>query len=146
MPITFGSVGDIIAIGQLIKTLVDTLDNSRGSSAEYVALTRDLWLFERALHQVSMLSKTCDDSIELNALRVTTWQAVETCRESMSVFLAKIRKFERSLGEGGSGNVVKDAARKVQWQLTRKEEVERFRAELAGHYAAINMLLATAGV
>ena len=35
MPITFGSVGDIISLSLLIKDLIKFLDQVRGSSAEY---------------------------------------------------------------------------------------------------------------
>lgn len=42
MPITFGSVGDVISVCLLIKDLVKTLDDSRGSSAEYQEVIREL--------------------------------------------------------------------------------------------------------
>lgn len=93
-----------------------------------------------------MLTKTYENCVELNALCVTAKQAVDNCRLSLDVFLGKIRKFERSLGEEGSGSVVRDAARKVQWQMTKKDELAKFRAEVVGHCAAINMLVATAQV
>lgn len=71
MSVTFGSVGDIISVCLIVKDLVDALDKSRGSSAEYQAVIRELWSLDRALLQVAMLSKTCEDCIELHALRVT---------------------------------------------------------------------------
>lgn len=52
-------------------------------------------------------------------------------------------KFDGSLGvgKGGKGgNVCKDVAMKVRWQLSKKEEVVRFRAELTQFILKFNML------
>jgi hypothetical protein len=42
MPITFGAVGDIIFVCLLVKDLVEALDKSRGSKAEYQSAIREL--------------------------------------------------------------------------------------------------------
>lgn len=63
---------------------------------------------DRVLLHVAMLSKTCDDCIELNALRATTMQAVDNCRLSLTRFLEKVRMYERSLREQGTGNLLRD--------------------------------------
>ncbi len=54
MPITFGSVGDIIAVGQLAWSLGKALNTSRGSAAEYRSLIRELGAFEQAVLQVRL--------------------------------------------------------------------------------------------
>ena len=54
MPITFGSVGDIVSLCLLIKDLVKSLDNSRGSSAEYQAVIRELCSLDHALLEVAV--------------------------------------------------------------------------------------------
>jgi hypothetical protein len=45
---TFGSVGDIIAVVGIIKDLIVTLDDSRGSSADYQRITHELRNFEHS--------------------------------------------------------------------------------------------------
>lgn len=58
MPITFGSVGDIISTVLLIKVLVKALDNSQGSGSEYCELSQELWSLEVALLEVENLSNS----------------------------------------------------------------------------------------
>jgi hypothetical protein len=146
MPITFGSVGDIISICLIVKDLVDTLNKSRASSAEYSEVIRELWILDRALLEVELLSRTLSATVELNALCETARQTVEKCRLTVEAFSRRIEKYGTSLGEAGSGNIMKDAALKLRWQFSQKDGVSKFRAEVAAHSASINMLLATASV
>jgi hypothetical protein len=71
MPITFGSVGDIISICLIIKDLVAALDESSGSSKEFQEVRRELWALERALLEVELLSRTSTSTARLNALYAT---------------------------------------------------------------------------
>lgn len=64
----------------------------------------------------------------------------------MELFLRKVRTYNCSLREGGSGDRIRDAGKKIKWALTQKEEVARFRTEINGHSSTINMLLITAGM
>jgi hypothetical protein len=50
--ITFGSVGDIISIGQIALLLAKALSDSRGSVKEYQCLIKELEVFDQALLQV----------------------------------------------------------------------------------------------
>jgi len=52
--ITFGSVGDIIAVGQIACALAQALGDSRGSAQGYQSLRKDLEAFDQALLQVSV--------------------------------------------------------------------------------------------
>jgi hypothetical protein len=51
--ITFRSVGDIIAVGQIAWALAQALTDSRGSAKEYQGLVKELKAFDKALLQVS---------------------------------------------------------------------------------------------
>ena len=53
--ITFGSVGDIIAICQIITTTFRSLSESSGSAAEYRALIGELRSLSQALESVKAL-------------------------------------------------------------------------------------------
>jgi hypothetical protein len=145
MPITFGSIGDIISVCLIIKDLVAALDDSRGSTTEYREVIRELWVLDRALLEVNLLSRTCDNTIELNALCKTARQAAENCRHSIESFSRKVRKYGSSLDEGGSKNVFRDTAMKIRW-VSQKDDLAKFRAEVNAHSSSINMLLATASV
>ena len=146
MPVTFGSVGDIISVCLLIKDLVTALDKSCGSSAEYLEVIRELWALDRVLLEVEILTRTLDDAVELNALHGTARRAADQCRQCIEAFLEKIKKYQNSLKSGGSGNAVKDIARKLQWQAVQKDVLARFRAEINAHCSSIGMLLVTANM
>ncbi|KAM0800303.1 hypothetical protein BDR22DRAFT_258396 [Usnea florida] len=146
MPITFGSVGDIISVSLLIKDLVKSLNNSRGSSAEYQAVIRELWSLDHALLEVEVLLRSCQQTVQLNALSATVNQCAEQCRKCITTFYEHMKKFENGLKSGGSGSFFRDAAVKVRWQVSEKEDLAKFRAEINTHCLSINMLLTTAGV
>ena len=65
--ITFGSVGDIIAVGQIGWALAQALSSSRGSSKEYQALVKELQRFDQALMQVGQSVYT------LVVILLTSW-------------------------------------------------------------------------
>ena len=150
MPITFGAVGDIISVCLIVKDLVLALDSSTGSSAEYREVIRELWGLDRALLEIDLLSRTCDENIELKALCETARKAAEDCKRCVEKFVKQIKKYDGSLGEGARrsviGGVVRETTMKIRWQIVQKEELARFRAEVNAHSSSINMLLATASV
>lgn len=146
MPITFGSVGDIITLSILIKDLIKCLDGSCGSSAEYLAVVRELWSLDHALLEVEVLFRSFDQSAPLNALKATANQCAEECRQCITVFSEHMKRYKDNLREGGSGNFFKDARTKVTWHLSEKKKLAKFRAEMNAHCMSINMLLATTGV
>lgn len=148
MPVgfTFGSVGDILSLCIIIKDLVKALDESRGASQEYQEIIRELWALDRALLEVELLWRTCEETVELNALRVTARRMADQCRRSVEVFLDKVKKYGPSLREGGTGSLIRDATMKIRWQVAHSDEVTKFRAEINAHCSAISMLLITASV
>lgn len=144
MPITFGSVGDIISVCLIVKDLIDALDKSRGSASEYQEIIRELRCLERSLLEVEKLSREFDSSVQLNALCVTAKYTIDKCRSSVDGFFGKIRKYEKYLREEGSGNVMKDSTMKMKWQILRSSELAKFRVEVIAHYLSINAFIASA--
>ena len=51
--ITFGSVGDIIAVWQIARQLTQAVSDSRGSAKEYRDLMKELQMFDQVLLQVN---------------------------------------------------------------------------------------------
>ncbi len=144
--VTFGSVGDIISICIVIKDLIKALDESKGSSAQYQEVIRELWALDRVLLQVELLWSQCESTIELNALRETAHRMAAQCRQCMEVFLDKIKNSGPSLRDGGSGSALKDATMKAKWRVSHANELTTFWAEINTHCSAINMLFVTASV
>lgn len=146
MPFTFGSVGDVITLGLLIRDVIKCLDDSRGSSAEYQAVIRELWSLDHALLEVELLLVSSQQSTELNALRETALRIAEKCEACISAFRDRVRKYRGFLGSNGSGDLLGTAVRKFRWAVSEKESLARFRAEIIAHCLSLNMLVASAGV
>jgi hypothetical protein len=152
MPVPFGfSVGDCISVCLLIKDIIKALDSVHGSASEYQALTRELWALDRALLEVVSLQESVERGTgctkEMNALFVTVGRAVQQCKGSIESFLTKVKSYEGSLGSGnGNGGLWKGVRGKVSWALLRKDDLNKFRAEVNAHSSAVNMLLITASV
>lgn len=72
--------------------------------------------------------------------------AALTCRYPLETFLAKIEKYEESLGLEKSVGKIKDASRKVQFALGKKDEAGKLRSFLNIHIGTINMLLVRQGL
>jgi hypothetical protein len=150
MPVPFGfSVGDCISVCLLIKDTIKALDSVHGAKAEYEAVIRELWALDRALLDVVSLQETIahgnSSTKELNALFVTVGRAVQECKGSIKSFLRTIKGYEGSLDGGdGNGSRWSGVRGKISWALLRKDDLNRFRAEVNAHSSAINMLLITA--
>lgn len=145
MPITFGSVGDIISVSCVIKDLVKCLDKSRGSSAQYQAVIRELWSLDLALLEVELLLRSCKQSVELSGLCETANRCAAQCRKCISDFRDKTRRYQATLQGGGTGNLLKDTVAKIRWHVKR-DDLANFRSLITAHCSSLHMLLVTAGV
>ena len=72
--------------------------------------------------------------------------AALTCRYPLEDFLAKIQKYEKSLGTGKSVDKAKGAGRKIQYAFGKKTEANTLRSYLNIHIGTINMLLIQQGL
>ena len=141
-----GSLGDVIALSLLVNDLVTALDDTRGSATEYQEVMRELWALDRALLEVEQLSINCGQAIQINALRQTSKQIALQCRESIDAFLTRIKRYQASLREGGSSNVIKDIYWKLHWKVSHKDDLQKFRTVINGQVSSLNTLLATSGM
>ncbi|CZR68083.1 uncharacterized protein PAC_17982 [Phialocephala subalpina] len=140
MSVGFGfSAGDFIAALQLVSTVIDALRDSGDSSNEYRALVSQLFTLETALLKVKRLEVDDEQHAEVIALR----QAACQCQTTIDEFWEKIKKYQPSLREGGSGSRVKDGWRKIRWALCKKDDLVKFKADLVGHTESIELLLMT---
>lgn len=146
MPITFGSVGDIISLSILIKSLVKCLNESRGSSAEYQAVICELGSLDDALLGVALLLPSCEQSEELGDLCTSMNRCAEQCCKCVEVFKDKTKRYQSALQTGGTVGLARDTAAKIRWHLSMKEDLAKFRAEITAQSSSLNMLLATASV
>ncbi|KAK8079140.1 hypothetical protein PG994_002947 [Apiospora phragmitis] len=122
--LTFGSVGDIIAICQIAAQLRRALDVSSGSAKEYQDLRSDLDKFTCVLMQL----ESCPSLGNLAAQRKSI---VNECATPINDALDRWHpKYHQSLQPGGSGNAVKDAFRKVEWSVREKQALQELQDKL----------------
>jgi hypothetical protein len=148
MPVTFGSVGDIIAVCILVKDCVDALSETKGAAASYQAVIRELFILEKALLEFDVLSRTNVSTAEVVALFNSASTTVEGCKKSLEAFKLKTKRYEPHLGattaRTTTQKIFSDSAMKVLWQISMKDDIARFRAEVIAYSLSINQLLATA--
>jgi hypothetical protein len=139
MVVPFGvSVGDFISGLEFIGELIQALKDSTGSKKDYCELISELESLERALIQV----KDVKVDVALQLQKDEVKNAAVQCQGTILRFLIHISKFKSSLGPGGSGIKWRDVLRKCQWVL-KKEDVQKFRAQIQGHIGTIGLGLVT---
>ncbi|KAF2029450.1 hypothetical protein EK21DRAFT_28594, partial [Setomelanomma holmii] len=148
MPITFGAVGDIISVCLLVKDLVEALDKARGSKAEYQSAIRELWILDRALLEIDLLTRTHGNGAtpELRSLCETAKKAATRCRGLVSAFLERVKRYKSTFDESERPNPLTNVTMIIRWHLGEKDALEQFRVEIAGTSSSLQMLLATASV
>lgn len=141
MPVGFGfSVGDFIAAINLVKDLAQALQDSKGSSKEYLEVVTELRNLENALLEVKALHGKLLNGSNDHGLA----HAVSECRNTIDTFVHDIRKYHGHLSIVGSGDLVREILRKVQWRLCTSKQLASFRLKLAANVRTIQLLVAVA--
>ncbi|KAI1136976.1 hypothetical protein F5Y05DRAFT_414698 [Hypoxylon sp. FL0543] len=139
---SFGfSAGDFIAVGKLVAGIVSSLRDSGGSRTDYQHLIRELECLQATLIHLDKLAET-GTSQDLAAIKY----AALSCRRPLEEFIARIRKYDKSLGTQPGSNVVKRVIDKIKYPLAHKNEVQKLQAYLSVHIGTINILLAEHGL
>lgn len=135
---SFGSFGDFLSIAVLIKDIVVALDDSRGSSSKYRELRQGLEILGETIRHVD---QACRDPklVGSNDIATAAIRIISQIQQCLAAFNGhKLQKYATSFTPGGSGNLFKDVARKMQYKLDEKD-IENFQREILGY----NMLLTT---
>ena len=118
------------------------LDDTRGSVRDSKELVEELRALGAAIKEVERLANESDVQ-ELGSLFDAVGRGAGQCRREMEAFLEDLEGYKKSFSEDGDVNMVKKTVAKVKWQISRKEEVERFRASVTAHAKCISLLLTT---
>ena len=113
--LTIGSVGDIITICDILRTVVQALSESRGSAAEYQALVKELQALSQAVYSVRSLLERHQDLKEIGRLQ----DLLKDCRSNLIRELERIQPYGTALKSCPSVSAVKIICRKIRW-LTGK--------------------------
>ncbi|KAF5868118.1 uncharacterized protein Bfra_007314 [Botrytis fragariae] len=135
------SIGDFIAVGEVITTLIEGLRETGGSKSDYQELVRELQSLEKALKHVDNISMSKGSMIGLDGVKC----AALLCRYPLEEFLKTISKYENTLGSRAPQGI-RSVGRKIQWAFTKKDEVQKLLGYLSIHTNSINMMLSTLGL
>ena len=138
MPVGFGfSAGDFIAALKLVGTVIDALRDSGEVGLAYRELVRELYGLETALLHVKRLDGEEIPQAQVISLR----QVAAQCQSTIDDFWKKIQKYQPHLGPTHSVTPIKSGWMKIRWAVCKKDDLTKFKANLAGHTEAINILL-----
>lgn len=138
--LAFGTVGDFLALGLLIKDIVAALDDCRGSEKDYQDLIQGLEGLGKILHQVEQVYRDPQITNTLEDLCEIARCTLDQIKQCLEGFRNQIRKYETTLSAGASGSRFKGVVRKIQWKLEEKD-VSKFRADVAGYAVSLKVLL-----
>jgi hypothetical protein len=147
MPVTFGAVGDIISVGLLVKDLLATLDEARGSKAEYRAAVQAIKTLNDTITIVNQrVIQQGLTTPELHILCEASRQAVARCSSLGDAFLARIRRYQTTFDGNFRANKLREVTMAVRWRIGEKEALVQFHAEILGASLSLQTLLATANL
>ncbi|KAI9783622.1 MAG: hypothetical protein M1816_001213 [Peltula sp. TS41687] len=133
------SVGDFISAINLVKKVSKALKTAGGASSDYQLVSIELRGLKHVLRQLEALEPTEDNVSHVNAIRGMAL----ACQLPLRDFLAKLEKYETSMGPFANRISLLGAHHKAKWALSMAEDVEKLRALVAGKVISINLLLAT---
>lgn len=135
------SIGDFIAVGEVIVTLIEGLRETGGSKSDYQELVRELQSLEKALKHVENINTSKGPDVGLDGVKC----AALLCRYPLEEFSRTVSKYENSLGSRAPRGI-RSVGRKIQWAFTKKDEVQKLLGYLSIHTNSINMMLSTLGL
>ena len=139
MAVGFGfSVSDISAGLKIVRDSVVALDNKKGAAADYLKLVTEVQSLQDGLEAVQDLQESDRLSAKQSA---ALDRVVYNCCKTIQDFLLSISKYQPHLREDASG--LQSKFRKIKWALCKKEDVAKFREELARQVSSISMLIIT---
>ncbi|KAK4185619.1 hypothetical protein QBC35DRAFT_465409 [Podospora australis] len=137
--LTFGSLGDIIAVCQLAIRLGQALGSSRGSVKEYRELREEIDAFVKALLQVLAIYPQHESSPYLTGLDAATRSIVYDCAKSLRDYYQRLQDIYGSCfsDAGSSSSVAHSAQTNNATLLARVEELKR----LVSHYEEVQQTM-----
>ncbi len=137
------SVGDIVAGLKLIKQSIEAVQDTKGSATDYQALSHEIDSLKDGLEAIEDLrlhQRFGPKSKQGFAVQ----EAISRCWHCIDTFLSTTANYQPWLQSDAPQSFSwKANFRKIQWALCKKDDVNRFRAQLERHCSSISMLLMT---
>ena len=142
---SFGfSIGDFVAVGRLIQSIVSSLRAS--SVSDYRELIVELGALQRVLDHIEHLECPPEQEAATNGIKV----AALLCHYPLDEFAGKLKEFKGldvdPVGKATTAKRVKSWGQRLRWGFCMEEEVGKLRAYLMAHVGSLNMRLITHGL
>ncbi|KAH9909189.1 hypothetical protein F4778DRAFT_217661 [Xylariomycetidae sp. FL2044] len=144
--LTFGSLGDIIALCNIALELTRVLgagtSDAGRSAREYQSLHKDVDHFAKVLTLVVETYQQRESSPSLRTLDVSTKEIIEDCAGLMQEALDKLRpRYHEYLQSGGSGSKIRGAFKKVEWSVREQQRVHVLQEKIRQNSDWLNTLI-----
>ncbi|KAL3427342.1 hypothetical protein PVAG01_00851 [Phlyctema vagabunda] len=124
---SFGwSAGDIMAGIGLVKEMIKSLDDTRGSSKKYQQTSSFLKDLAIALDRI----KSATDSTFTGQAKQETSEIIDKMKEPVGELLGMINKYHDALGTDTKQSRYQTFGRKLQWRFVESEEMEKSQAAI----------------
>lgn len=114
------------------------LKSTGGSASEYQHVVLELENLQHVLSHLQALEPNASNVNHVNAIRGMAL----ACMLPLQDFLAKIKKYEATMGAFASRSI-KGAADKTKWAVYIAEEVQKLRTLISAKVLSITLLLST---
>lgn len=136
------SFGDLLAVSDLVRKVIQALSESQGSPAEVKSLYEVLTSLMNSVEATSKIylyfqspaAGMVIDSGLLNGIQ----HELDHCKQHMETFLSGTKPYAESL-ISRRGGWSRRSWKKVKWSLYGEEGVEKLRRLLQGHLCAFNI-------
>ncbi|KAK5125210.1 hypothetical protein LTR85_000886 [Meristemomyces frigidus] len=136
MPVPFGiSVGDFISGVEFIQAVIQAVEETTGSRAQYRSVTACLQSSKEVLTQLDELNVPKEDKVAISKI-------VQRYEDTTFEFASKIGKYDKSLGGGVSRKWWRSLPKKIQWQRYSEKDVRWYEGQLHQHASSLQILLA----
>jgi len=142
--VTFGSVGDIVAVCLLARDLAGCFDKTRGSASEYQVLSTELKSLDRALLEAALILDRYKNKLGSSATAIA--DEVSACNTSLRRLRDVVEKYDGAFREDTSVGLATKVKESLHWHFSNKEVLNKFRTEIAAHFNTLSMLLITANL
>ncbi|KAJ3508106.1 hypothetical protein NLJ89_g5937 [Agrocybe chaxingu] len=144
------SLGDIVALAQIITLIANALKEGSGASEEYQDLIDDLFAFCRTLDNVKDFLEQLEATPINEKVRHGIYEEILRCRALVNSFLAAIAPYYRALrGQVRTSRrrfSMRVVFRKVWWALFRREDVARVQKRIMAHQMNLVIFITTTSV
>lgn len=145
---SFGfSVGDFVACLGLIKDIIDALNESTGSKADFKPLAGTLKSLENAFRICQLVYNQCGEphvepqvQVTAGAIRQQLLNEHHKCKDILEAFVRSISPYIAAFADEKSKAVVRHV-RKITW-LSRTGDVAKLESDLRGHLDSLQMYAA----